>query len=38
MWPEFTARDLAGAIDAYHRRDRRFGEIPEPAPVAATGD
>lgn len=25
LWPDFTKRDLADAIQEYHRRDRRFG-------------
>jgi undecaprenyl diphosphate synthase len=36
MWPEFDADDLAGAITAFERRERRFGGLPslplEPAP------
>ena len=24
-WPEFTGKDLAEAIQEFHRRDRRFG-------------
>jgi undecaprenyl diphosphate synthase len=28
MWPEFTGADLARAVEAYHRRERRFGSIP----------
>ncbi len=27
MWPDFDAEDLAGAVDAYRRRDRRFGKV-----------
>jgi undecaprenyl diphosphate synthase len=27
MWPEFSGEDLAGAIEEYHRRDRRFGAV-----------
>ena len=27
MWPMFTGEDLAEAVDAFHRRDRRFGRI-----------
>ena len=26
-WPEFSAQDLAGAIQAFHGRDRRYGAI-----------
>jgi undecaprenyl diphosphate synthase len=36
MWPEFGAGDLADALAAFHRRDRRFGGLEslslEPAP------
>ena len=36
MWPEFGAADLADALAAFHRRDRRFGGLEslslEPAP------
>ena len=27
MWPTFTGQDLAEAVDAFHRRDRRFGRV-----------
>ena len=27
MWPDFDADDLAGALDEYRRRDRRFGKV-----------
>jgi len=27
MWPDFSAADLASAVEEYHRRDRRFGAI-----------
>jgi undecaprenyl diphosphate synthase len=27
MWPDFGADDLAAAIDAFHRRERRFGAL-----------
>jgi undecaprenyl diphosphate synthase len=27
MWPEFTAEDLAAAMDDFERRERRFGRI-----------
>lgn len=26
-WPEFTAQDLAAALQTFHQRDRRFGAI-----------
>ena len=36
MWPEFDAADLADALAAFHRRERRFGGLQslplEPAP------
>jgi undecaprenyl diphosphate synthase len=36
MWPEFDANDLADALRAFHRRERRFGGLEalplEPAP------
>jgi undecaprenyl diphosphate synthase len=28
MWPDFTAADLAEAVREFHRRERRFGEVP----------
>jgi undecaprenyl diphosphate synthase len=35
MWPDFAGEDLAEALDAFHRRERRFGglqaEAAEPA-------
>lgn len=33
-WPDFTARDLAAAIDDFRSRQRRFGQLP---PAAAAG-
>jgi undecaprenyl diphosphate synthase len=35
MWPEFRAADLRQAVAEFHRRERRFGTVPEavPAPV-----
>ena len=33
MWPEFSAADLAAAVTEFHRRERRFGRLPD----AATG-
>ena len=40
MWPEFDTADLDAAIADFHRRERRFGAVPEPieparAPVRA---
>ena len=29
LWPDFHAADLGAALEEYHRRDRRFGRIPE---------
>jgi undecaprenyl diphosphate synthase len=34
MWPDFTADDLATAVRAFRRRDRRFGAV-ESKPAAA---
>ena len=33
-WPEFGRRDLAAALAEFHRRQRRFGGLPEPQAVA----
>ena len=30
LWPDFDASDLAEAVSAFHRRQRRFGGLPEP--------
>ncbi len=30
LWPDFGARDLALALEAYARRDRRFGRVRDP--------
>jgi undecaprenyl diphosphate synthase len=27
MWPEFTAEDLAAALEEFHARERRFGRV-----------
>ena len=27
MWPDFTAKDLAAALESFHRRERRFGGL-----------
>ena len=27
MWPDFSAEDLAAALSAFHRRERRFGGL-----------
>jgi undecaprenyl diphosphate synthase len=29
LWPEFGAGDLEDALEEFHRRERRFGRIPE---------
>ncbi len=29
MWPDFTAHDLAAAVSAFGRRERRFGTLPD---------
>jgi undecaprenyl diphosphate synthase len=34
MWPEFDADDLAQALSAFHRRERRFGGL-QPSPLAS---
>jgi undecaprenyl diphosphate synthase len=36
MWPDFSAEHLAEALNAFHRRDRRFGGLPgqEGEPIA----
>lgn len=31
MWPEFVVDDLAGALQQFAERDRRFGRVPEAA-------
>jgi undecaprenyl diphosphate synthase len=31
LWPDFTAQDLERAVAEYHRRDRRFGRVPDAA-------
>jgi undecaprenyl diphosphate synthase len=31
LWPDFDAADLTEAIEAYHRRERRFGALPAEA-------
>jgi undecaprenyl diphosphate synthase len=30
LWPDFTPADLAGALDAFRGRERRFGAAPPP--------
>jgi undecaprenyl diphosphate synthase len=29
MWPDFDASDLKRAVDEFHRRERRFGGVPQ---------
>jgi undecaprenyl diphosphate synthase len=31
MWPDFSASDLALAVDEFHSRERRFGAVPKAA-------
>ncbi len=31
LWPDFTASDLAEAVQEFHRRERRFGRVPQAA-------
>ncbi|MGR4853985.1 undecaprenyl diphosphate synthase family protein [Streptomyces sp. LARHCF252] len=33
LWPDFRAEHLAEAVALYHRRQRRFGAVTEPAAV-----
>lgn len=35
MWPDFDAADLDAALREFHRRERRFGGVPEFAPYSA---
>jgi undecaprenyl diphosphate synthase len=34
MWPDFGSEDLRAAIAEFHRRERRFGGVPTPPPLA----
>ena len=34
MWPDFDAADLEAALDEFNHRERRFGAIPAPNPIA----
>jgi undecaprenyl diphosphate synthase len=36
MWPDFAASDLDAALKEFRGRQRRFGGIPDTAPVLAT--
>ncbi len=29
LWPDFTGADLAAALEEFHRRERRYGRIPQ---------
>jgi len=33
LWPDFTGEDLREAVEAFHRRDRRFGSLPAICPA-----
>jgi undecaprenyl diphosphate synthase len=35
MWPDFEASDLDAALEDFHRRQRRFGAVPDAAPALA---
>jgi undecaprenyl diphosphate synthase len=34
LWPDFTADDLAAALESFRHRERRFGGLPAPAAAA----
>ena len=36
LWPDFTSTDLYAAIASYQQRERRFGQVAPPPPVAGT--
>jgi undecaprenyl diphosphate synthase len=38
LWPDFGAAGLHNAVAEFHRRDRRFGGLPVPAPPATAVD
>jgi undecaprenyl diphosphate synthase len=38
LWPDFGAAGLHSAVAEFHRRDRRFGGLPVPAPPATAVD
>jgi undecaprenyl diphosphate synthase len=38
LWPDFDEREIDAALAAYARRDRRFGEVRDSAPIAAAGN
>jgi undecaprenyl diphosphate synthase len=33
LWPDFTATELRAVVQAFHRRERRFGRVPATAAV-----
>jgi undecaprenyl diphosphate synthase len=33
MWPDFNEADLDSAVEEFRHRERRFGSVPEPAPL-----
>ena len=35
-WPDFTVAEFSAAIDGYRQRQRRFGQVPAAAALAAT--
>jgi undecaprenyl diphosphate synthase len=37
LWPEFGTEELDSALAQYARRERRFGAVPEPAELVASG-
>jgi undecaprenyl diphosphate synthase len=38
MWPDFGEEDLAAAVAEFHRRERRFGTVPTPAPASGAAE
>ncbi len=38
MWPDFTDEDLEAAVEEFHSRQRRFGQVPEPIVVSRGED
>jgi undecaprenyl diphosphate synthase len=37
MWPDYAEGDLRAAVQEYHRRERRFGTVPETASSILAG-
>jgi undecaprenyl diphosphate synthase len=37
MWPDFDEADLDAALEEFRRRERRFGGVPAPAALIASG-